>query len=108
MFFFVHQTEGYFLSSDCASLTTTCIDHGLAQTTNVVSKADPTANLTFDLHLSAKEKEARSQVVLPYTSVQEEGGLVGIASHTGSARIFYEPDEEDCFGDSDPDDDLDI
>ena len=28
---------------------------------------DPTANLTFNLSLTDKEKEARSQVKLPYT-----------------------------------------
>lgn len=89
---------------DCASLTTT--DSGLAKTSNAPSTVDPAANLTFDLHLSAKEAVARSQVVLPYTSAQEGEGLVAIESRTG--RIFYEPDEEDCFGDSDPDDDLDI
>jgi hypothetical protein len=72
-------------------------------------QVDPTANLSFDLRLSAQEKAARSQVVLPYTSAQELG-LVGLSTHKGSGNIIYEPDpdEEDCFGDSDPDDDLDI
>lgn len=32
---------------------------------------DPTANLPFNLSLSDKEKEARSQVVLPYTYNKE-------------------------------------
>lgn len=30
-------------------------------------QVDPAANLTFNLTLTDKEKEARSQVVLPYT-----------------------------------------
>lgn len=81
----------------------TATDCRLTKTDHDHSKLDPAANLTFDLHLSAKEKEERSQVVLPYTSAQEEEGL----ELQGSGRIFYEPDE-DCFGDSDPDDDLDI
>lgn len=68
---------------------------------------DPAANLTFDLHLSAREKAARSQVVLPYTSAQQEE-LVGITTSTDSGRIFYEPDALDSFEDSDPDEDLDF
>lgn len=96
--------ERYFLSEDCVSLTTDC---AVAKCSETPSQVDPAANLTFDLHLSAQEKEARSQVVLPYTSVQEDG-LVAVSSHKGSGKIFYEPDEEDCFGDSDPDDDLDL
>ena len=32
---------------------------------------DPTANLPFNLSLSDKEKEARSQVILPYTYNKE-------------------------------------
>ena len=63
-----------------------------------VSPNDPTADLTFDLRLSTEEKEARSKVVLPYTTRQQD--------------LQYE--EEDKFEDeeldfdSDPDDDLDI
>lgn len=68
--------------------------------------ADPAANLTFDLHLSHQEKVARARVVLPYTSAQQEAGLV--TPHTGSGQIFYQPDEADDFDDSDPDDDLDF
>lgn len=35
------------------------------------NQLDPTANLTFNLSLSDKEKEARSQVILPYTYNKE-------------------------------------
>ena len=100
----MYQVEQYFLSDDCASLTTS--DCAVAKL-KPQPQVDPAANLTFDLHLSAQEREARSRVILPYTSAQEEG-LVGVTSHKSSGKIFYEPDEEDCFGDSDPDDDLDI
>lgn len=100
------QTESYFISADCVSLTASGCERSKTAD-QPQSKIDPAANLTFDLHLTTKEKAARSQVVLPYTSAQEEGGLVAVKS-LGSGRIFYEPDEEDCFGDSDPDDDLDI
>lgn len=98
------QVEQYFLSGDCSSLTASECSMARLRTQPQV---DPAANLTFDLHLSAQEREARSQVVLPYTSAQEEG-LVAVTSHKNSGRIFYEPDEGDCFSDSDPDDDLDI
>lgn len=101
---FTLQTEGFSLSADCTTLT---LDHGFPKTRNTSSQVDPAANLTFDLHLSAKERTARSHVVLPYTSAQEEEGLVGVAAHTSSGRIFYDPNE-DCFEDSDPDDDLDF
>ena len=68
-------------------------------------KTDPAANLTFDLHLSAEEEEARSHVVLPYTRAQQDGQT---AAQQGRGEIFYETDEMDEFEDSDPDDDLDF
>lgn len=78
-----------------------------SETHTTCDKADPAANLTFDLHLSSREKEARSQVILPYTKAQQEG-LVGVASQGGSGQIYYQPDEMDDFDDSDPDDDLEF
>lgn len=100
------QIETHFISADFASLSS--VDCTLQQSSKSTgAHVDPAANLTFDLHLSAKEKVARSQVVLPYTHAQEEG-LVSVAPHTGSGQIFYEPDEGDCFTDSDPDEDLDF
>ena len=66
-------------------------------------QVDPAANLTFDLRLSEREKEARSQVVLPYTSAQQREE----ADQQATGEIFYEADEMD-FEDSDPDDDLDF
>lgn len=66
-----------------------------AQTNNIQdSTIDPAANLTFDLRLTQRQKEERSQVVLPYTQVK--------------SQILYEPDEHDDLDDSDPDDDLNI
>lgn len=63
---------------------------------------DPTAGLPFNLTLSDKEKNDRSQVRLPYkyTETQKAKRLEG--------RVFYEPDAVDDWDDSDPDDDLDI
>lgn len=100
------QIETCLISADCASLSS--VDCTNSQQSSIGAHVDPAANLTFDLHLSAKEKVARSEVVLPYTHAQEDG-LVGVAVHTaGSGQIFYQPDEGDCFTDSDPDEDLDF
>lgn len=68
-------------------------------------QSDPTANLTFNLTLTDKEKEARSQVKLPYTyDVNREDN----STNFGEGKIFYQPDDADDFDEEDPDDDLDI
>ncbi|KAK3104437.1 hypothetical protein FSP39_002012 [Pinctada imbricata] len=69
------------------------------------NSVDPTANLTFNLSLTDKEKEARSNVVLPYTKQQE---IDSQGNSPGEGKIFYQPDEADDFDEEDPDDDLDI
>ncbi len=91
------------MSFDCVTMETVDPIHTIPATPSGRPPVDPAANLTFDLHLSAQEKEARSLVVLPYTSAQQEGG----ADKQGIGEIFYEADEMD-FEDSDPDDDLDF
>ena len=83
------------------------------KTTDETREEDPTANLTFDLRLSSKEKEDRSKVVLPYTAVRDGVGVAAAAMSTnhapkGSGQIYYQPDDVDDFDESDPDDDLDI
>ena len=93
---------------------------------SVLLKApDPTANLTFDLTLSEREKEERGRLVLPYHhSAQKKTALLQVYTHpltdytlyaplslscqAGSGQILYQPDEGDDYDDSDPDDDLDI
>eukprot|EP00794_Sanderia_malayensis_P015199 gene15199-16768_t len=72
------------------------------------SEADPTENLSFNLRLTETEKQARSQVKLPYmlNEVQKAVHLDG--STAGHGKIIYEPDDADDFDDEDPDDDLDI
>lgn len=110
------QMEQYSVSQSFSVLSTT--DHhgsppsarDLHETTN---EPDPTANLTFDLHLSLKEKEERSKVILPYTAARDGGvGMAsrssGHASSGGGGQIYYQPDDVDDFDESDPDDDLDI
>ena len=95
------QTEIYAISKDYIAMDTT--PHGtITQTKTIpVSHRDPTANLTFDLRLSLKEKEARSQVVLPYTNQQGQ--------HLQGTQLDdpQEEEEEEDFN-SDPDDDLDF
>ncbi|GFS01727.1 dermal papilla-derived protein 6-like protein [Elysia marginata] len=63
---------------------------------------DPTADLdlSFKLQLSESEREARSQVVLPY--------LKDGSTETSTSKILYEADDADDFDEEDPDDDLNI
>jgi hypothetical protein len=79
----------------------------LPKSTHVIEEPapDPTANLTFNLSLTDKEKEDRSKTSLPYVKSEEQ--KVQLLTK-GSGKIFYTPDEADDFDDSDPDDDLDI
>ena len=108
------QSEIYRLSQSLTDLSTT--DHkglpGGTNTTVETNEPDPTAHLTFDLRLSSKEKEDRSQVVLPYTAVRDGVGVASTVApgHApkGSGQIYYQPDDVDDFDESDPDDDLDI
>ncbi|XP_055867965.1 elongator complex protein 5-like [Biomphalaria glabrata] len=62
-------------------------------------QVDPLAKLSFNLSLTETEKEARSQVKLPY--------IKDIETEI-SSRIIYQPDEADDIDDEDPDEDLDI
>ena len=63
---------------------------------------DPTANLTFNLSLTEREKDDRSRVPLPYMHHKQAGGTAS------GGKIFYQPDDADDFDEEDPDDDLDI
>ncbi|ELU04241.1 hypothetical protein CAPTEDRAFT_188445 [Capitella teleta] len=82
----------------------------ISQMLNIVSDAqpNPAANLTFNLSLSDKEKQDRSQLVLPYVhnKLKSNEGQVQISG--AGAKIFYQPDEADDFDEEDPDEDLDI
>ena len=106
--------EQYTLSGSFTVLSAASYDgKSLNRDTNdSTAEPDPTVNLTFDLHLSSKEKEDRSRVVLPYTAVRDGMGVASgmPTSHTptGSGQIYYQPDDVDDFDESDPDDDLDI
>ncbi|XP_077867308.1 elongator complex protein 5-like [Saccoglossus kowalevskii] len=102
----ITKYEGYsvvddlrFISFDLSKLPTTAMEESPTETIN------PTENLTFNLNLSAKERQAKNNIVLPYTiqDAQKASHLRG-----GAGQIFYQPDEADDYDDEDPDDDLDI
>ncbi|KAJ1948212.1 hypothetical protein FBU59_001699 [Linderina macrospora] len=64
-------------------------------------QTDPTANLSFNLSLTDKQREDKNSVVLPYTDAQMDEGSSG-------GEIHYQLDDEDDWDSDDPDDDLEI
>ncbi|XP_074479104.1 elongator complex protein 5 [Sebastes fasciatus] len=70
-------------------------------------ETDPTANLTFNLRLSDKERKAREKLALPFVFSKEKKTAL-LHSGPGSGRILYEPDANDDYDQEDPDDDLDV
>lgn len=77
------------------------------QTGQEEHKMDPTANLTFNLRLSDKEREAKDKLPLPFMFSKEKKKSI-LDSGANSGRIMYEPDANDDFDQEDPDDDLDV
>ncbi|KAF6093539.1 elongator acetyltransferase complex subunit 5 [Phyllostomus discolor] len=70
---------------------------------------DPTTHLTFNLHLSKKEKEAKDSLTLPFQfSSEKQQALLCRGLGQATSHIFYEPDAYDDLDQEDPDDDLDI
>ncbi|XP_048221165.1 elongator complex protein 5 [Perognathus longimembris pacificus] len=70
---------------------------------------DPTTHLTFNLHLSKKEREAKNNLTLPFQfSSEKQQALLRSGPGQSASRIFYEPDVYDDLDQEDPDDDLDI
>ncbi|XP_003732947.2 elongator complex protein 5 isoform X1 [Callithrix jacchus] len=70
---------------------------------------DPMAHLTFNLHLSKKEREARDSLTLPFQfSSEKQEALLRPRPSQATSHIFYEPDAYDDLDQEDPDDDLDI
>lgn len=68
---------------------------------------DPTANLTFNLRLTDKEREAKEKLSLPFMFSKEKKKAI-LHSGANLGRILYEPDANDDFDQEDPDDDLDV
>ncbi|XP_027802733.1 elongator complex protein 5 isoform X2 [Marmota flaviventris] len=70
---------------------------------------DPTTHLTFNLHLSKEEREAKDSLILPFQfSSEKQQVLLRPAPGQATSHIFYEPDAYDDLDQEDPDDDLDI
>lgn len=73
------------------------------------TQVDPTTHLTFNLHLSEKEREARDSLTLPFQfSSEKQQALLRSGPGQKTSHIFYEPDAFDDVDQEDPDDDLDI
>ncbi|XP_003813625.2 elongator complex protein 5 [Pan paniscus] len=74
-----------------------------------IPPVDPTTHLTFNLHLSKKEREARDSLILPFQfSSEKQQALLRPRPGQATSHIFYEPDAYDDLDQEDPDDDLDI
>lgn len=69
-------------------------------------KSDVTSDLTFNLSLTEQQKEARSNLQLPYIlneKIKKTQLELGKKS-----QIFYQADDADDIDEEDPDDDLNI
>ncbi|XP_044795297.1 elongator complex protein 5 isoform X2 [Bubalus bubalis] len=72
-------------------------------------QVDPTTHLTFNLHLSKKEREAKDSLTLPFQfSSEKQQALLRPGLGQATSHIFYEPDAYDDLDQEDPDDDLDV
>jgi len=76
------------------------------------STLDPASNLTFNLHLTDSEKQARASIALPYILNESSksaylGNQISTTVNHGG-NVIYVPDDADDFDDEDPDDDLDV
>ena len=65
-----------------------------------------TSGLTFNLSLTEQQKEARSNLQLPY--LLDEKVKKSQLDLGKKGQIFYEADEVDDLDEEDPDDDLNI
>ncbi|XP_059831246.1 elongator complex protein 5 isoform X1 [Hypanus sabinus] len=102
----VHRTVEYFTVEDGLGLRTAGVPFPEEMPTETSVKTDPTADLTFNLRLTAEEQQARSSVPLPYhLSPARKAALL---QGEGRGKIHYQPDTGDDFDEEDPDDDLDI
>ncbi|XP_047564448.1 elongator complex protein 5 isoform X2 [Lutra lutra] len=72
-------------------------------------QVDPTAHVTFNLHLSESERAAKDSLTLPFQfSSEKQQALLHPGPRQATGRIFYEPDAYDDLDQEDPDDDLDV
>lgn len=104
----VFQEEELFSVQEDLTVTVhSKVSHTVQTQADPDSEADPTANLTFNLHLSETEREAKEKVALPFVFSQEKKSAL-LNPGQGAGRILYEPDENDDFDQEDPDEDLDV
>lgn len=61
--------------------------------------------LTFNVHLSSDDLEAKKNLVLPYELIGQKQKTI-VENKDTESKIFYAPDEADDVDDDDPDDDL--
>ncbi|XP_040309329.1 elongator complex protein 5 isoform X2 [Herpailurus yagouaroundi] len=72
-------------------------------------QVDPASHLTFNLHLSKREREAKDSLTLPFQfSSEKQQALLCPGPGPATSRIFYEPDAFDDLDPEDPDGDLDV
>ncbi|CAF0884555.1 unnamed protein product [Brachionus calyciflorus] len=67
---------------------------------------DMLKGLTFNVHLSSDDLEAKKNLVLPYEILGQKKQIVVEKKRDEESKIFYAPDERDDVDDDDPDDDL--
>ncbi|XP_053749472.1 elongator complex protein 5 isoform X2 [Panthera pardus] len=72
-------------------------------------QVEPASHLTFNLHLSKREREAKDSLTLPFQfSSEKQQALLRPGPGPATSRIFYEPDAFDDLDPEDPDGDLDV
>ncbi|XP_072315281.1 elongator complex protein 5 [Eucyclogobius newberryi] len=103
----VHQEEQAFRINEDFSIILLNKSPNIEQIVPEEHQMDPTANLTFNLRLSDKEREAKEKLLLPFVFSKDKKSAL-LHSGTGSGRILYEPDANDDYDQEDPDDDLDV
>ncbi|CAL9694744.1 unnamed protein product [Knipowitschia caucasica] len=103
----VLQEEQPFCINEDLSIIVLNKSSNMEQTVQEEHQIDPTVNLTFNLRLSDKEREAKEKLLLPYMFSKDKKTAL-LYSGSGSGRILYEPDANDDYDQEDPDDDLDF
>lgn len=101
----VLQDELLFSVNEDSTVTIHKSNSDPQQTEHKELEMDPTANLTFNLRLSDREREAKEKLSLPFVFSKEKKKAL---LHPGAGRIMYEPDANDDYDLEDPDDDLDV
>lgn len=69
------------------------------------NEEDMLKGLTFNVHLSSDDLEAKKNLVLPYELIGQKQKTI-VQNKDTESKIFYAPDEADDVDDDDPDDDL--